>query len=406
MNIYYRAYQNVLRAGSYLVKWNTPKIICNSNLYDTLKMELSKYKSILIITDEKILSLGLQDRLLTTLDSSTIKYVIYDKTRPNPTVSNVEDALSMYKCNKCEAILAFGGGSSIDCAKGVAARIARPKLPIEKMKGLLKVNRKIVPFFAVPTTAGTGSETTIAAVITNDLTHEKYVISDLCLVPKFAMLDPQLTTKLPASLTGSTGMDALTHGIEAYLGNSNTRKTKSDALTAIKLIYDNLLIAYQDGGNIDARVNMQYASYYAGKAFTRAYVGNVHAIAHSLGGLYDIPHGLANAIVLPTVLRAYGKSCDKKLSEISDYIGLSVQSDNISTNAIRFIEWIEDMNKSMEIPENISSIKYTDISLLAGRACAEANPFYPVPVIWNKTKFISVLLNIKEHPSNFSYINI
>lgn len=406
MNIYYRAYQNILRAGSYLVKWNTPKIICNSNLYDTLKEELSKYKSILIITDEKILSLGLQDRLLITLDSSTVNYVIYDKTRPNPTVSNVEQALAMYKCNKCEAIIALGGGSSIDCAKGVAARIARPKLSIDKMRGLLKINRKIIPFFAIPTTAGTGSETTIAAVITNDITHEKYMISDLCLVPKYAILDPQLTTKLPAGLTGSTGMDALTHGIEAYIGNSNTRKTKYDALRAIKLIYENLIIAYYDGDNINARTNMQYASFYAGKAFTRAYVGNVHAIAHSLGGLYDIPHGLANAIVLPIVLKAYGKPCEKKLSQISDYIGLSVPGDNNSINAQRFIEWIEYMNETMEIPNNISAIKYTDIELLSRRACAEANPLYPVPVIWNKNEFIDILLNIKEQHSACSCTNI
>ena len=395
MKLYYRIHQFILRCGAYFVKWRSPIIIKNDNLYSNLQEKLIKFKSILIITDKHLIKIGLLDDLVIALDSINVDCVIYDGIQPNPTIANVEDARKLYLKNNCEAIISFGGGSSIDCGKAVSARIVRPKCSVQKMRGLLKVRKRTVPLIAIPTTAGTGSETTIASVITNDVTHEKYVISDLCIVPKFAVLNAEFTTKLPPHLTGSTGMDALTHGIESYLGKSNTKKTKHDALKSIKLIYENLQQAYDHGDDLKARNNMLYASFYAGRAFTRAYVGNIHAIAHSLGGLYDMPHGLANAVVLPVVLRAYGKSCEKKLGQISDYIGLSHIDCSNSEKSDILITWIENLNEYMNIPNKIAAIKDEDILIMAEHAQKEANPFYPVPVIWNTKQFSEIYISLK-----------
>ncbi len=256
-----------------------------------------------------IARLGLTASLETALASRGIGVTVYAETRANPTVSNVEEAASLYRESACQAIIGFGGGSAMDCAKGVGARIAQPSKPINKMRGLLRIHRRLPLLIAVPTTAGTGSEVTLAAVITDDETHYKYPINDFVLIPRFAVHDPEFTRGLPASITGQTGMDALTHAVEAFIGRSTTPYTRKMARQAVQLIHDNLLEAYEHGDDMRARRNMLSAAYKAGVAFTRSYVGYVHAIAHSLGGRYGIPHGLANAIILPHMLRAYGEAC-------------------------------------------------------------------------------------------------
>lgn len=395
MKLYFRVHQQLFRGASYFVKWRTPTILQGDNKYQDLAKRLSAYQRILIVTDQSLMQLGLLDELLETLSSAQISYFIYDKTEANPTITNVEEAFTMFQQNHCGTVLAFGGGSPIDCAKVVSARLARPKKSIPQMKGIQTIRKKTLPVFVIPTTAGTGSETTIAAVITNDHTHEKYAISDLCLIPAYAVFCPELTTKMPPSITATTGMDALTHAIEAYLGYANTKQTKQDALTSIKLINENLLEAYHNGSNLDARKSMQYASFYAGKAFTRAYVGNVHAIAHALGGLYHLPHGLTNAIILPFVLRAYGTKIHKKLASIAEYIGIGTKRDNVTDKAIKVISWIEELNHTMGIPTVIKEIQAKDIPLLSKRAYLEANPTYPVPQIWSIAQFETMLYQLK-----------
>ena len=196
----------------------------------------------------------------------------------------------MYLDNGCEAVIAFGGGSPMDCAKALCARIARPKRSLLQMKGLLKVGRATPLLIAVPTTAGSGSETTLAAVITDEKSHHKYVINDFALIPSYAVLDPAVTATLPKAVAAATGMDALTHAVEAFIGRSTTKETRADALKAVKLIFQYLETACEKGEE-EARAQMLYASYLAGKAFTRSYVGYVHAVAHSLGGAYGTPHG-------------------------------------------------------------------------------------------------------------------
>ena len=271
----------------------------------------------------------------------------------------------------------------MDCAKALGARIACPNKSLEKMKGILKVGKKIPLLIAIPTTAGTGSETTLAAVITNEKIHHKYPINDFNLIPNYAVLAPEVTVGLPPHLTATTGMDALTHALEVYVGRAMTKDTKAAAVEAVKLIMENLEVVYADGKNVEARKNMLRASYLAGTAFSKSYVGYVHAVAHSLGGKYGVPHGLGNAVLLPHILRAYGESVTTRLAELARETGLANAQVSDSDAAELFISKIENMNRSMQIPSKIEGIKEEDIAELADHADKEANPLYPVPKLWD-----------------------
>lgn len=396
--LYCRVYQSVFKLVTVLLPWRKPELIEGINSISKLPRLLKNkgIKSVLIVTDKGIVAVGLLKGLLQGLKAERVQFAVYDKTVPNPTVDNIEEALQLYKARQCEAIVAIGGGSPMDCAKGVGARVARPNKSIRQMKGVFKVLKQIPPLFAVPTTAGTGSETTVAAVITDQNTHEKYAINDLALIPQYAVLDPALTVGLPPHITATTGMDALTHAVEAYIGRSNTQETREMSEKAIKLIFENLYEAYTNGNNLEARENMLKASYYAGVAFTRAYVGYVHAVAHALGGFYGIPHGLANAVILPYVLRYYGESVHQSLAELADLTGISEPSDRVEKKALRFIEAVEQMNESMQIPKKISGIQEKDIEAMVEQAYKEANPLYPVPRIFTKQDLTNIYNMIRE----------
>jgi alcohol dehydrogenase class IV len=395
--LYCRVYQNVFRLVSYFLPFRKPILIEGEGSLSKLPdVVLSNgTDNVIIVTDRVLVSLGMIDSLLDGLRNKGIQYVVYDGTVPNPTIDNIEEALKLYKLNQCKGIIAFGGGSSMDCAKGIAARLAQPNKSIPQMKGVLKVLKAIPPLYAIPTTSGTGSEATIAAVITNSKTHEKYAINDTALIPHYAVLDPALTLALPKHITSTTGIDALTHAVEAYIGRSNTNETKTMSKAAVKLIVDNIYEAYSNGVNMVARENMQKAAYYAGIAFTRAYVGNVHAIAHTLGGFYSTPHGLANAVILPYVLKAYGTSVHQQLSELEDVITVPSHQENIEVKANRFIERIIALNKNMSIPDKIGGINDDDISLMVERAFYEANPLYPVPKIFTRDDLKAIYYEIK-----------
>jgi len=396
--LYYRVYQGVLKVVSKFLPWREPILIEGENsirrLSDYIKEK--KINNVLIVTDAVISSLGLMDGMLEDLKSASILYTIYDKTVPNPTVDNIEEALALFHSNKCQGIIAFGGGSSMDCAKGVGARVARPKKSVARMKGVLKIRKRIPTLFAVPTTAGTGSEATLAAVISNRKTHEKYPINDTSLIPHYAALDPLLTVGLPPHITSTTGMDALTHAVEAYIGRSNTDFTRKMSRDAVKLIFENIYTAYSNGTDINARKNMQKAAYYAGVAFTRACVGYVHAVAHTLGGFYGTPHGLANAVILPYVLDYFGESVHKPLSELSDLVGLGSPDASMEEKSNLFISAVKDFNLKMNIPLKIKGIKEEDIPLMVDRAYKESNPLYPVPRIFSKKDFYNIFQLIKE----------
>ena len=309
---------------------------------------------------------------------------------------NVELARERYLAENCQGLIGFGGGSAIDCAKAVGARIARPKLSIPKMKGILKIWLPIPYLIAVPTTAGTGSETTLATVITDHHTSHKFPINDFPLIPRAAVLDPEMTRSLPPHLTATTGMDALTHAIEAYIGNSTTKQTRAAALEAAKLIGENLENAYRDGNDMTARANMLKAAFLAGGAFSKSYVGYCHAVAHSLGGQYHIPHGLANAVLLPYVLEAYGVSAHKKCKDIAIAMGLADQNTPQDFAAATLITEIRRMNKEMNIPEKLPGIQETDIPKLAKYADREANPLYPVPRLMDAAQLERFYYDVME----------
>ena len=301
---WYRIYQRVFKVAMCFMDWSAPQLLEGAGSVLRLP-ELIKskgVKKVLVVTDKGLIALHLLDPLFVKLDEVGIAYVVFDGVRPNPTIPCIEECKDMYVKNGCEGVIAFGGGSAMDCAKVAAARVVKPNQSVRAMRGQLKVHKKLPPLFAVPTTAGTGSETTVAAVVTDPETHEKNAVNDTCLRPKYAVLDPELTVGLPPHITSTTGMDALTHAVEAYIGKSNTKETIAEAEEAVKLIFANLEKAYTDGKDLEARGNMLKGSYLAGRAFTHAYVGYVHAIAHNLGGLYGTPHGLANAVILPYVL--------------------------------------------------------------------------------------------------------
>lgn len=381
---WYRIYQNVFKIAMCFMDWSSPELLEGEGsilrLPEFIKSKgLSK---VLVVTDKGLMGLHLLDPMLEKLKEVGIEYVIYDGVQPNPTIPNIEDCKDMYIKNGCQGIIAFGGGSPMDCAKAAGARIVRPNKTVRSMRGQLKVLKPLPPFFAVPTTAGTGSETTVAAVVTDPETHEKNAINDTCLRPKYAVLDPALTVGLPPSITSTTGMDALTHAVEAYIGKSNTKDTIREAEKATRLIFANIETAYSDGKNIAARQNMLKGSFLAGRAFTHAYVGYVHAIAHNLGGLYGTPHGLANAVILPYVLDYYGSAAYPKLARLADIVGVGKGLDT-ERKGMAFVDAIRELNRKMNIPDKFDFIQEKDIPLLVKRALKEGNPLYPVPKIMN-----------------------
>ena len=371
-----RTYQSGFRLAQPFLPYREPKI-CHS--LNEMCQFIPKETKPLIVTDAGLKASGVLDSLKRVLDKNKILYAIYDKTCANPTIFNVEEGLSLYNENHCNLLIALGGGSSIDCAKAIGARVAYPRKSISKMKGLMKVRRKIPTLIAIPTTAGTGSEVTVTAVITDSEKKHKYTLNNFTFIPSYAVLDPTLTFTLPPRLTATTGMDALTHAVEAYIGRSTTRQTRKLAKEAVTLVFQNILKAYKNGQDFDARQNMLLASYKAGLAFTKSYVGYIHAIAHSLGGQYNIPHGFANAVLMPIVLRKYGSSVYKKLHRLGVVAGISGENDTDKTGAEKFIMAIEQLNAKMEIPHTIDAIDEKDIPKMARHAAREANPLYPVP---------------------------
>lgn len=379
---YCRTYQLVFRAALPLLPYREPERLESMDDVPALLKKLGA-ASVLLVTDQTLRGTEAAGGLVSSLEDKGIACAVYADVRQNPTVHNVEAAYQIYRASRAKVIIALGGGSPMDCSKAVGVRAAYPQRGINQMKGLLKVIKPLPPLIAIPTTAGTGSETTLTAVITDSGAKHKYTINSFPLIPRYTVLDPRVTVSLPKSLTATTGMDALTHAVEAYIGRSTTRETRRLALDAVKLIFENIENAYEDGGDITARRNMLTAAYEAGIAFSKSYVGYVHAVAHSLGGQYNIPHGFANAVLLPIVLDAYGSCIYPKLHRLGMAAGVSQETDSDETGARKFIESVKILNRLMGIPEKIKGIAKEDIARMSRYAAAEANPLYPVPRLWN-----------------------
>ncbi|MCR5150155.1 MAG: iron-containing alcohol dehydrogenase [Clostridiales bacterium] len=395
---FYRVYQTAFKVvmGTNLFNWKEPELLEGAGSVRKLPefVKSKGLKNILVVTDKGLTGLHLLDGMFEEMEKAGVKYTVFDGVQPNPSIENIEQAREAYITNNCEGIIAFGGGSPMDCAKAAGARVTNPKKSVKKMRGLLHIRRPLPPLFAVPTTAGTGSEVTLAAVVTDESTHEKYPINDPKLRPKYAVLDPELTLGLPPHITSTTGMDALTHAVEAYIGRSNVANTAEYAEKAVKLIFENIETAYADGKNVQARQNMLKASYYAGMAFTRAYVGYVHAIGHNLGGFYHVPHGLAMATILPHVLDYYGDKAYARLAKLAVISGVKTDGTD-EEKAKAFIAEIRNMNARMNIPTGFDCIKDEDISTIAQRALKEGNPLYPVPKIMDITDCMALIKELQ-----------
>ena len=322
-----RIYQAAFHLALPILPYRKPKIYENTTGIGPLLRE-QKIDSVLLITDLVLRSSGITAPMETLLREQNIRCAVYDKTCPNPTVRNVEEARALYVEENCQGLIAFGGGSSMDCAKAVGARVVYPNRSLGQLKGLLRVWRRLPLLIAIPTTAGTGSEVTVTAVITDSEKKHKYTMNNFTFIPPYAVLDPEVTFTLPPSVTATTGMDALTHAVEAYIGRSTSRETRALALETVKLVFGNIETVYRDGTDRAARANMLDAAHKAGIAFSKSYVGYIHAVAHSLGGQYNIPHGLANSVLMPIVLEAYGEAAHKKLHELGVAAGVAGSGDS------------------------------------------------------------------------------
>ena len=392
MNTFFcRAFQCCFAVGARLLPWRRPRVYAGpgSLLRAADILRENGLRRPFVVASRRQCADEHFRALQEALDEQDILLSVFSSVEPNPSVETVEKIAAQYKFDRCDCFLVIGGGSPMDAAKAAAARLARPERSLSRLAGLLKVRRRVPTLIAVPTTAGTGSETTIATVITGS-DHHKYAVSDLCLIPRYAILDPTLSAGLPPHITAETGMDALTHAVEAYLSRFyNTGMTRALAESAVVTIFAHLERAYRDGASLEDRAAMLQASFDAGAAFTRASVGNVHAIAHTLGGLYGTPHGLANAVLLPLVLEDYGAAAYSRLAHLAGLVGLPGETKEARAKA--FIAEIRAMNARMGIPDHFDTIREEDIPLMSKWASQEANPVYPVPVIYDEARFARVI---------------
>jgi len=390
---YYKSLAKVMKVAAAVVPMPKPTLFTGEDSSLELCTAIGQlgFKKVLIVTDEVLVKIGLLDKIKARLDELNINYVIYDGILPDPTYDQVHTGVDILRNNHCEAILAVGGGSPIDASKAIAAKATNNK-PLEKMAGLFKLRKAPMPFFAIPTTAGTGSEVTIVSVVSDPITHQKTPIIDPKLVPMMAALDGAMMLGLPASVTAATGMDALTHAIESFISVNATPDTDAYGMAATRLIMENLETAVKDGKNLEARQNMAMASYYAGLAFTKASVGYVHAIAHNFGAYYSTPHGLANSIVLPHILDYSKESIIDRLAQLAEVSGLKKGKETNKQLAEKFIARVRSMLKDFEIPDRLDSLKTDDIPKIAKSALEEAHMNYPVPKYMDQ-KMCESLLN-------------
>lgn len=396
MTFFYRCYHFILQCIISFIGVPNPRLYTGYNGFEQWLETWNNKKALLVVSDSTLFNLGLLEHTLALLDKHKITWHLYIDVSPNPTIDNVENGLSLYHEKQCAGLVAIGGGSVLDCAKMIAVRSVKPKKSIKQLKGLFKVLKKLPPLCAIPTTAGTGSETTVAAVINDPKAQTKYAITDFCLVPSDAVLIAPLTQSVPNFITAATGVDALTHAIESYIGKIGTDFSNQKALNAIKLIFNNLPTAFNHGDNLVARENMLLASFYAGQAFTRASVGYVHAIAHQFGARYGTAHGLANSVLLMPILTFYGEKIYPQLAAIGDFCELTHAEQSTQEKAKIVLKTIEQLLLELKIPNKLAEIRATDVGELATAAMKEAHPDYPVPAFMGHTECEAIISQLTE----------
>lgn len=389
MKAYDRTRQFIFSRFLHIFENRNQTILCENGLLsktgDLLKKE--KISNVFIVTSKSFVNKHILDPFLENCKENCIDTTIYHEVKPDPDIDCVEKGKDLYIQNNCQAIVAIGGGSVMDCSKLIGARVSCPNKTIPQMNGLLKIRKKIPNLYAMPTTAGTGSESTAAAVVTEikNNVHYKYAVTDYCLIPHMALLDADLTLRLNPEMSATTGMDALTHAIEAYTNLYPSTFVQENAIKAIQLIFQYLPTVYKEPENMQARENMLRASNYAGLAFTNNFVGYVHALAHAIGAIYNLPHGLCCSILLPAVLEEYGSSIDSKLRILE-------KETNIPKN--EFIHSIRNMQRQMNLPSTFTQLKEDDFEEIIKRARKESIPIYPTPQIWDTKQFYNVLKRV------------
>ncbi len=386
---YSKIFQGVFSVVNRFMPHRQPQLVCGKGSVQQIPNILkgNGIKCPMIVTGARI---GKSEAVLKLMENLPASF-LYAEVKPDPPASQITEMARLYKENKCDGIVAIGGGSNMDAAKAMGAIVVRPNKTIQDLDGVLKVRKEIPFFVAVPTTSGTGSECTIAAVVTDDTIGRKYAVADPVLCPNVAVLDAELTMSMPPSLTAYTGMDALTHAVETYLNSLyHINDVREKAESAIRDIFTYLPKAYQDGNDLEAREKMLLASYNAGIAFTVAGVGYVHAIAHTFGGQYHIQHGLANAVILPYVLEAYRPAANDALAHLCDLISIDCNGD-ANRKASAFIDAIRKMNTMMEIPDKFGVLQEDNLEKMITWADKEANPLYPCPVFFTREHFAKIM---------------
>ncbi|MGI9916735.1 iron-containing alcohol dehydrogenase [Vibrio owensii] len=393
-HLLYRGYTNGLKVAAYVLPLPKPTLFSGPGSIHELTEAIADlgFRKLLLVTDEGLVKIGMAEQVAESARTRGLDVALYAEVKPDPTYDQVERGLNVCLESGCDAILALGGGSAMDCAKVIAARVTNKK-SIKRLAGLFRVWRTPAPLFVIPTTSGTGSEVTVAAVVSEPDTHHKTPLMDPKLVPLMAALDANLLVGLPAKITADTGIDALTHAIEAYISRNATTETKAYSVAAIKLIFQYLPHAVEEGSDIQARQKMAMASYYAGLAFTKASLGYVHAFAHNLGAKYGLPHGMANGLALLPVLRFSFSEIEPQLTALSEAL-IDAQSEAMP-NAQAFLDRLEGLYNEIGIEQTSSLLKTSDTDELVTLILKEAHWNYPVPKFMNEEECAQLLAEIR-----------
>lgn len=338
------------------------------------------FENVLVVTDEELFKIGISNKITDMLEAEDIKYSVYHDVKPNPTIQNVMDGVELCRKLNADLIVALGGGSSIDTAKGISIVVNNPERTLESLKGISNTENKGVPIIAIPTTAGTAAEVTINYVITNTKTKTKMVCVDENSIPILAIVDSELMASMPKNLAAATGMDAMTHAIEGYISINANTMSEMFSMKAIQLLYDNLedAIFYDDEEALD---NVAYAQYIAGMGFSNVGLGIVHSMAHQLGAIYDTPHGIANSLLLPTVMEFNGENCEEKFRKIL-IEAFHVEAEEFTKEEVikTFCEKIQELCVKVKINQRLRDVgvKQEDFEMLADKAmedpCKPSNP--------------------------------
>ena len=382
--LFARIYQKILYVAMFFIKFREP-VILNDNYELVNALEKENKKRIMLLSGKRVSKEEFYNDLYILLKEK-FEVLTYNDIPSDPDILSIENAVASANEFSCDSVIALGGGSIIDAAKAIAARISNPKQSLRSMRGILKIRKKPVLLVAIPTTCGTGSECTVASVISDLDRKEKYAISDPKLIPHYALLNPKCILTLPKNLLATTALDALTHAVEAYLGNSNTKQTKEKAINACINIFNNLEYAYNNNEDLESRRLLQIASYDAGIAFTKAYVGYVHAFSHAISAYYHLPHGYLNGVILPVVLDSYGSCVSNKLTELSTHL-----------NNDDFINKVNELLISLDIENNLSEIiKDEDIPEMIKHIKKEVYPLYPVPKYFSDEELINIFNKLRN----------